>query len=379
MEASHVSVLREAARRVASLGKGEDLAVVDASEAEPPTTGVRWQAAARGVWLEVPEPGCLDVCDALFARDASDLPLPTAGVQAVTYASDTAAFVGPVPTFVLGFWRNGKRFSWDARLLGQVVARMRSLLGEIQNEIVDFLAKSPTDRPAMATLVRQVLLGQDNSGEPIRAPHLAVVPLPSVLGPYPDGRIRRVALVGFGCAGDPTRRAIVDLAQVLLHGRELRDNRSGTGVLVLEETDDQWREMITNHSRTWVTVTPIVQDSKELTASEWKRLLQARGNAAQEPAKAAARELHFRKRRIELIERSVYRAISGQEARIESIEVARSGFIAGVQVATQYRVRGYLSETPRLHLRLVFDRPVVGPICVGRGRYVGFGLMWPTD
>ncbi len=379
IDASHVSVLREVARRVVSLGKGEDLAVVDASEAEPPTTGVRWQPAARGVSLEVPEPGCLDVCDALFARDPSELPLPTAGVQAVTYASDVAASVEPVPTFVLGFWRNGKRFSWDARLLGQVVRQMRDLLNGIGNEVVSLLARSPTDRPAMAGLVHQVLLGQDNSGNPIREPHLAVLPLPSVLGPYPDGRLRRVALVGVGCAGDRTRRAIVDLAQVLLHGLELRDSGRGTGVFVATEPDDQWRETITKHSRTWVTVTPIVQDGKELTASEWKRLLQARGNAAQEPAKAAARELHLRKRRIELIERSVYRAISGQEARIESIEFARSGFIAGVHVATQYRVSGYLSETPRLHVRVVFDRPVAGPISVGRGRYVGFGLMWPTD
>jgi CRISPR-associated protein Csb2 len=42
-------------------------------------------------------------------------------------------------------------------------------------------------------------------------------------------------------------------------------------------------------------------------------------------------------------------------------------------------VSGYLAQTPRLHLRVTFDRPVTGPISVGRGRHVGFGLLWPAQ
>jgi CRISPR-associated protein Csb2 len=403
VEASQVPVLREVARRVFSVGKGEDLAVLDASDVEPQTIGVRWQPAASyphapsdALWskqtigvrwqpaasvasMEVPEPGCLDVCDALFARHPSDPPLPVAGIRAVTYASDVAASAQAVPAFVLGLWRNGKRCSWDARLLRQVVGPIRHLLDEIRNDVVDLLARSTSERPEMETLVRRVLLGQDDSGNPITEPHLAVMPLPSILGPYPDGRIRRVALAGFGCDGDPIRQAIVELAQVLLYGRELRDNGRNTGVFLDAEPDNQWREAIIKRSQTWVTVTPIVQAAKELTASEWKRLVGARRDAEREPSKAAARELHLRERRLELIERSVDQAIAGQKARIESIEFARGGFIAGVHIATQYRVSDYLSETPRLHVRVTVDPPVAGPISIGRGRHVGFGVMWPTD
>jgi CRISPR-associated protein Csb2 len=126
-------------------------------------------------------------------------------------------------------------------------------------------------------------------------------------------------------------------------------------------------------------VTPIVQAAKELTALEWQRLVEARRNADREPAKVAARELHLYRRRLELIERSVRHAIDEQDARIEAIEFAQAPFIAGPHLASQYRVHGYLEETPRLHLRVSFDREVAGPLAIGRGRYVGFGLLWPIE
>lgn len=379
VEASHVPVIRDVSRRVVSVGKGEDLAVLDATDAEPPADSVRWQPASSGASLEVPEAGCLDVCDAVFARDLNELPLPAAGVRAVTYASDARADDREVPTFVLGLWRSSKRRSRDARLLRQVVGPVRHLLDEVRSEVVDVLARGPNDRPALEALVRRVLLGHDESDKPISEPHLAILPLPSVLGPYPDGRVRRIALADFGADDDPTRRAIIETAQVLLHGRELVDNGRGTGTVLDTEPDDQWVRAITKRSRTWATVTPLVQQAKELTSDEWRRLVEARRNAEQQPAKAAARELHLQKRRRELIERSIRQAIAGREASIESIEVLSGGPLAGVHIATQYRANGYLGETPKLHVRVTFDRPIAGPIAIGRGRHVGFGVLWPTD
>lgn len=379
VEASHLPIIRDVSRRVVSVGKGEDLAVLDASDAEPPAGAVRWEPASSGASLEVPEAGCLDVCDAVFARDLDDLPLPAAGVRAVTYASDVAASARPVPTFVLGLWRNGKRCSWDARLLRQVVGPIRHLLDEIRSEVVDVLARSPNDRPAMEALVRRVLLGHDESNKHIREPHLAILALPSVLGPYPDGRVRRIAIADFGSDDDSTRRAIVETAQVLLHGRELRDNGRGTGIVLDTEPDGQWLRRITMRSRAWATVTPMVQVARELTSAEWRRIREARRNAEQDPVTVARLEARLRARRLELIERSVLQALAEQDVRIVTIEVTSGGPIAGVHVATQYRASGYLAETPRLHVRVTFDRPVAGPIAIGRGRHVGFGLLWPSD
>ena len=378
VDASHVPVLRDVSRRVSSVGKGEDLAVLDATDVEPPDGAVRWQPETGNVTLEVPETGCLDVCDAAFAREFGDSPLAAAGVRSVTYASDGAGPAQQVPTFVLALWRHGKRRSWDARLLRQVVGPIRHLLDEVRNEVVDLLAREPSERPAMETLVCRVLLGHDDSDKPIAEPHLAVLPLPSVLGPYPDGRIRRVALADFGSADDPRRRTIVEMAQVLLHGRELRDKGRGIGVVLNAEPDGSWLRTLTRSSCTWATVTPMAQAAKELTSSEWKRLLEARRNAEQDPATVVRLEARLRARRLELVERSVQQAIAGQDARIVSIEFAPGGPIAGVHVATQYRVNGYLGETPRFHVRVTFDRPVTGPLAIGRGRHVGFGVLWPS-
>lgn len=352
--------------------------MLDATGSEPPAEAVRWQPAASGASLEVPETGCLDVCDAVFVRDLNDLPLAAAGVRSVTYASDVADPTPEVPTFVLALWRNGKRCSWDARLLRQVVGPIRHLLDEMRQEVVGLLSMSPSERPAMEARVRRVLLGHDDSDKPVAEPHVAVLPLPSVLGPYPDGRVRRITLTDFGGGEDPNRRAIVELAQVLLHGSELRDNGRRTGVVLDTEPDGQWLRAMTRRSRSWVTVTPMVQVAKELTSAEWKRLSAARRAADHDPAELGRLEERLRDRRLELVVRSLRQAVAAQGALPVSVEFASSGPIAGVHIAPQYRVSGYLSETPRIHLRVTFDRPVAGPIAVGRGRHVGFGLLWPV-
>ncbi|MCC6877543.1 MAG: type I-U CRISPR-associated protein Cas5/Cas6 [Sandaracinaceae bacterium] len=379
---SLVPIVRDVSRRVASVGKGEDFAVVDASAEPPPADVARWHAvrdAHSAAWLEVPEPGCLAVCDAVFGRSASEVPLSAAGVQSVPYVMGADAPVAAPPVGVLALWSRGKRRSWDARLLRQVVGPIRNLLNDIRGEVVDLLARSPADRATMDALVRRVLLGHDETGQPAPEPHLAVVPIPSVLGPHPDGRVRRVALAGFGCANDPTRRAIVEMAHVLLHGRELKDSGRGTGVVLDTEPDSQWSQAMSRRSRSWVTVTPMVQVAKELTSGEWRRLTMARRSPNDAPAELTRLEERLAARRLELITRSLSQAVADQDARPASVQISAAGPIAGVHLAPHYRVSGYLAETPRFHLRVTFDRPVAGPIAVGRGRHVGFGVLWPSE
>lgn len=375
------NTVRELARHTWSVGKGEDFALVDVLEAPPLSELIRWSEATgqdgAGAWLEVPEPGCLDVCDAIFKRSAHDPPLPASGTRSVRYASNGQIEIS-LPVGMLALWSRGKRRSWDARLLRQVVGPIRNLLDELRGEIVDALASDSTERARLDALAQRVLLGHDERGDPVREPHLAVLPVPSVLGPYPDGRVRRVALVDFGCGQDATRRAIFELACILLHGRELLDNGCGTGVWLDTEPDGQWLKAVTGKSRTWVSVTPMIQAAKELTTAEWGRLLAMRRFAAKSGEDLARLEQRLRDRRLELVIRSLRQALGASGARPISVEVMPGGPMAGVHIARQYRVDGYLAETPRLHLRMTFDRPVAGPLAVGRGRHVGFGLLWPA-
>jgi CRISPR-associated protein Csb2 len=168
------------------------------------------------------------------------------------------------------------------------------------------------------------------------------------------------------------------MAHVLLHGRELLDNGCGTGVRLDTEPDGKWLKAVTGSSRTWVSVTPVIQAAKELTSAEWGRLRDMRQVAEESGDELVRLEQRLRNRRLELVLRSLAQAIGTDGARPVSVEVVPTGPMAGVHNARQYRVNGYLAETSRLHLHVTFDRAVIGPIAVGRGRHVGFGLLWPV-
>jgi len=144
------------------------------------------------------------------------------------------------------------------------------------------------------------------------------------------------------------------------------------------EPDGQWLKAVAGSSRTWASVTPVIQAAKELTTAEWDRLRAMRRVAAESGEDLARLEQRLRDRRLELVIRSLRQALGASGARPISVEVIPGGPMAGVHIARQYRVNGYLAETPRLHLRVTFDRPVAGPIAIGRGRHVGFGLLWPV-
>ncbi len=377
-----VATMRALTRRSWSVGKGEDFAVLDVTEEPPPYELKRWSqtevSQGKGPWLEIPEAGCLDCCDAVFCHPADDPPLAVSGTRSVQYATDQKVEIRP-EVFVLGLWFAGKRCSWDARLLRQVAGPIRNLLNEIVDEIVDILSGGPADRARYKAIADRVLLGHDEYGGCVLEPHLAILPIPSVLGPFPDGRIRRVALVDFGDPQDSTRRAIVDMAHVLLHGRELIDRGSGMGVTLKTERDGEWLTAITRTSQTWVSVTPVIQVAKELTAAEWARLREMRRVPIERGEDLVRLEQRRDRRRLELLVWGLTQAIGPNGARPVSVEALWGGPIAGVHIARQYRIDGYLAETPRIHVRVKFDRPVGGPLAIGRGRHAGFGLLCPVD
>ncbi len=46
---------------------------------------------------------------------------------------------------------------------------------------------------------------------------------------------------------------------------------------------------------------------------------------------------------------------------------------------TGYHRPAHLKDLTAIHVRLVFDHPVPGPITLGAGRHCGFGLMMGAD
>jgi hypothetical protein len=135
--------------------------------------------------------------------------------------------------------------------------------------------------------------------------------------------------------GDSTRRAIVEIVDVLLRGRELLDNGRGTGVTLDTEPDRQWLQAITRKSRSWVSVTPVIQAAKELTWAECRRLREMRQAAAESDENLVRLEQRLRCRRLELPVRSFVQAVGTGGARPVSVETIPGGSIAGVHIARQ--------------------------------------------
>jgi CRISPR-associated protein Csb2 len=51
----------------------------------------------------------------------------------------------------------------------------------------------------------------------------------------------------------------------------------------------------------------------------------------------------------------------------------------GAERASRYRVPEYLQQFTKTHAVITFSEPVVGPVVIGAGRYVGLGLMAGLD
>jgi CRISPR-associated protein Csb2 len=384
-------VLGAVARRVPSLGKGEDFVVVRSArvDAYPNPDGlIRYRPGAKvgEVSLEVPEGGCLDVCLEMFKRRAADPgwnrihELPTMGTHLEHYElhGGVPAKPGP-PVAVFGLWRGTRRRAFDARLLRVPVGQCRHLMSIALNEAVAEIARDPGERAELQQLGPGIICGHSATGGKYEGPHTAVVPLPSVLGPYPDGRVRRLALVGFGCTVQATKK-LFEAVVALLHGRELLDGGQGTGVVLRKEEWSEGLSLLMGPATAWESVTPMVLDRPEFLRKEWESLQSERRAVLAtdldvDMKTAAAIETSLVSRREELVRAAIERFGAGEVLRVE---VSRAPWRAGLYPASQYRATDYLRASPRFHIRVSFREPVRGPIVVGRGRYVGFGVLRPT-
>ena len=116
------------------------------------------------------------------------------------------------------------------------------------------------------------------------------------------------------------------------------DNPDSDGVL----------KKYTEASRRWATVTPMVLPGH----------LNGRGLA---------------RRQTKLVLKSL--AHAGIMTPISEIHLQPDPIFPGAERAGCYRVPEYLSQFTKTHVLITFSEPVVGPLVLGAGRYVGLGLM----
>lgn len=203
---------------------------------------------------------------------------------------------------------------------------------------------------------------------PVGAPHLAIVPLPFVGHTHGDGLIRGIALVVPRGASRTEAAAVHDaLGRWLGAGGELQLGRRGLRhIRVLDLADAGWSEQPSrwcSPCATWVSVTPVALD----------RFPGHLGAA--DPALRQRAEEHA----VQIVTASCEHI---GLPRPSSVAVTNGPLINGARPARwfpPYTTQGGRLRRSLVHVRLEFDQPVGGPVVVGAGRYLGYGLCAPLE
>jgi CRISPR-associated protein Csb2 len=253
------------------------------------------------------------------------------------------------PMALFELWRNeDERLPYDPRDLRQPAAMVR-------HTMIEWLETRDAFRNRYgAELTSRLVAGHASDKQhstQFNGAHIACVPIPTMReeGVY-DGLIRRVLLIGFGCEEKETIELFESVTDGI-NGAALKDQSVKVGYLKKTSLNDSVLRLFTRKAyRVWRTVTPII-----LTG------LMRRGRGAEV-----------------LIARALKQA-GLNENDIESIATFSGPVVPKTVHALDYRIdkNSHLAQTPRYHAEVIFKRPVIGPLVVGRGRHSGFGLMMP--
>jgi CRISPR-associated protein Csb2 len=211
--------------------------------------------------------------------------------------------------------------------------------------------------------------------EPVAGPRLIFIPLPSIefrgeAKGRTVGSIRRVLVTVKGGLHAAEFSSIVRA----LEGQELIDEESQVPVAFLRKASacDNAIADFFKESREWVTVTPVILPGYDDRGKLRKKL-----NEGKLTPKEKGDVVTKLENRIDTLFRKAMRQAGFPEQLISDAEIRwrGSGFIQGADLATNYAVPDQHRRYRRAHCRIVFKKPVRGPICIGGGRFSGLGLF----
>lgn len=215
--------------------------------------------------------------------------------------------------------------------------------------------------------------------------HLAVVPLPAVGYRWADGAVRAVALMLPGEAAAQDRAAVeAALRSWAGTGQPSIALPTGTGELTVrferprqapaERGQDEWTDLAYPLRRGtwcrpathWFSVTPVALDR---TASGLGDARPARRERAATVVRDGIRRSCRHVGLPEPVE--IEFGVEGTATAVPRAAGRRTGFPAFVAAGSGERRQC-------VHVRLGFAEPVAGPVLLGAGRYLGYGLFLPS-
>jgi CRISPR-associated protein Csb2 len=192
------------------------------------------------------------------------------------------------------------------------------------------------------------------NGHPVtRSLHLAFTPMPDVAHVHAGGHLLGLAiLLPDPLVGDERRRvlaAIASLAHLDLEGiGQWRLERQTFDTALHGLVPETWA----GPSRTWATVKPMSFDRDPGDPL---------GESAREGVAVACARLGL--------------------PRPTEVTLSPTPFVAGVESAREFPLFRPSPNTARrrhAHVLLAFDQPIRGPLVIGAGRYLGYGLCRPV-
>jgi CRISPR-associated protein Csb2 len=299
-----------------ALGHGDDMAYARVIDAIPPRP-LRYIPVRGGVdaSLIVPCPGFLADLDVAY-RNQDRSEITSRHLQGYALEQHLTQ-LRQIAKFELEWMDSENLFAIDASKAAIVAAWVRhAALEALKLEL-------PAD----------LLLVVAGHGEP-KGPRISYLPLPTA-GEYADGMIRRVCI-----SAPPELADAIQLMRNLLPGRVLTDNEGKEVCRLREPRSNAVFDSYTSSGMQFETVTSAVfphhlTKNGKLNSGRMQELL------------------------------TWFTEAGLPEPVAISVESAREKFFTNA----------YLRHLPQYHMRVRFDREIVGPVVVGLGRASGLGIF----
>ena len=327
--AEHEGALRDLCRRCTRLGAAESLVAMSVGR-RTELHGPAWRPSASGTMLRIPMSGIVS------AIAGSDTLIPGRVLPCDWRAYRWSNSRRPGRMITVGLTRG----NWPVEHAPALAAQLRRTLVAVAE--------------AEQLSLRPILDGRDEDGSPLRRSHLHFCPLPHVGFRHAIGSVLGVSFI-FPPNTDEAERAYVEriIAAWFARGGELkaRDGRLlsfGPPDSRRTLADARWCRAAT----VWQTVTPMelprhVARRREWNRDDWNRISPEITLACSQAGLPPPTE----------------------------VEASNTPFAIGSPNART--VRGP-HRRPVVHARVLFPNEIEGPIVLGAGRHLGYGLMEPV-
>jgi len=181
---------------------------------------------------------------------------------------------------------------------------------------------------------------------------LSYIPVPSIGHRHSDGGVRRAIIVEPPHVHDRDQ-VVLDLLRIKLSGWTLTDGANHTPRAVLVPLEDTSRVLpfYVGRAQRWRTVTPVILHGHNgvrstISLTKTDRLL-----------------------------RQAFEAAGYPESTLKDVSFQQAPYWSGSEAAPVMRVPRHLARWPRLHVQVVFQEPIQGPVLAGLGRHYGIGVF----